>query len=153
MIGSGILGAGTVAVLSLAAEISLGTTGPEQAGAVAAVVETSGEFGGALGIAILGSIGAASYSAAVVAGAPADLPAEVLIKVRSTIGEAVATAQTIGGSTSTTLLDTARSAFAHSITVVSICGAALLQVAAVSVWALGRGAENKISENNLLPTP
>lgn len=48
LIGSGILGTGTVAVLSLAAEISLGTTGPEQAGTVAAVVETSGEFGGAL---------------------------------------------------------------------------------------------------------
>lgn len=149
LIGSGILAAGAVAVLSLAAEISLATTGPERAGTVAAVVDTSGEFGGELGIAILGSVGAASYSAAVVAGAPAGLPADMLTRISSTIGEAVATAQSIGGSTSTALLDTARSAFAHSITVVSVCGAALLVVAAVSIWALGRGAENTVSENKV----
>ena len=45
----------------LATELIVGSAPPERAGAASGISETSAEFGGALGIALLGSIGAAVY--------------------------------------------------------------------------------------------
>ncbi|MFB7718594.1 MFS transporter [Nocardia sp. NPDC056100] len=64
LIGSGLLGAGLVIVMTLVTDLAIGAVSAERAGAAAAVLETGGELGGALGIAILGSIGAAAISAA-----------------------------------------------------------------------------------------
>lgn len=138
LVGAAVLGVGTVAVLTLAAEIAMGTTTAEKAGTVAAVVETSGELGGALGIAILGSVGAAAYAHSMTAALPAGVPSGVSEQLRSTIGEAVAVASGIGGQTGATLLQVSRAAFTDSIAVVSVCGAAVLVAAAVLVGVLGR---------------
>ena len=48
---------------------------PERAGAAAAISETSAEFGGALGIAVFGSIGTAVYRSALADTVPAGLAA------------------------------------------------------------------------------
>src|SRR5713226_8709108 len=48
-------------VFTLANDMIIGTAPPERAGAASAISETCSEFGGALGIAILGSIGTAIY--------------------------------------------------------------------------------------------
>jgi DHA2 family multidrug resistance protein-like MFS transporter len=48
-------------VFTLAADLGVGAAPSERAGAAAAINETSSELGGALGIAVLGSIGAAVY--------------------------------------------------------------------------------------------
>ena len=50
--------------MTLVTEIAMGTIDPARAGSASAVLETSSEFGGALGIAVLGSIGAAIYGSA-----------------------------------------------------------------------------------------
>ncbi|MEV6724285.1 MFS transporter [Streptomyces xanthochromogenes] len=52
---------GLVAAMALANELALGAAPPERAGAAAAVMESGQELGGALGMAVLGSIGAAVY--------------------------------------------------------------------------------------------
>ena len=55
-----VIDLGLAPVVTLATELIVGSAPPEQAGAATGVSETSGELGGALGIAVLGSIGPAA---------------------------------------------------------------------------------------------
>lgn len=68
---SALYAAGLVSAMTLANELALGAAPPERAGSAAAVLESGQELGGALGMAILGSIGAAVYTAAMPSSAPA----------------------------------------------------------------------------------
>jgi MFS transporter, DHA2 family, multidrug resistance protein len=63
---------GEAPVFTLATDLIVGTAPEERAGTAAAVSETSSELGGALGIAILGTIGAAVYRSQV--AVPASVP-------------------------------------------------------------------------------
>jgi DHA2 family multidrug resistance protein-like MFS transporter len=101
----------------------LGAIPPERAGAAAAMNETMTELGGALGMAVMGSIGTAVYRHGLGGSVPG--PA------RSTLGGAVATAAHQPASSAAQLLATAREAFTHSLNVVSIGGAAIMATAAL----------------------
>src|SRR5690349_8939039 len=83
--GAALYAAGLVVVMSTATELVMGTVPAERAGASSALMETASEFGGALGIAILGSIGAAVYRAT--------LGGSVPDTARETISGAVAVAE------------------------------------------------------------
>jgi DHA2 family multidrug resistance protein-like MFS transporter len=109
--------------MMLGSELMLGAISPERAGAAAAMNETVTELGGALGMAVMGSIGAAVYRHALGGTVPA--PA------RSTLGGAVAVAAREPGAAGAQLLASAREAFAHSVTIVSIVGAAIMAAAAL----------------------
>jgi len=124
MVGAGLLACGGVCVSVLGNELMLGAIPPERAGAAAAMNETVTELGGALGMAVMGSIGAAVYRhrlGTTIAPAPA----------RSTLGGAVATAAKEPGAAGAQLLSAAREAFAHSVNVVSIVGAVMMGAAAL----------------------
>ena len=131
MIGAGLLASGAVAVMALGNELLLGAIPPDRAGAAAAMNETVTELGGALGMAVMGSIGTAVYRHGLGAGAPT--PA------RSTLGGAVATAAHEPAQAGAQLLAAAREAFTHSINVVSIVGAAIMAVAALLTILFLRG--------------
>ena len=66
---------GLAPVFTLATDIIVGSAPPERAGAASAISETGSEFGGALGIAILGSIGTAVYRRAMAEGVSSGRPA------------------------------------------------------------------------------
>ena len=66
--GCVIVSLGLAAVFTLATDLMVGTAPPERAGAASAIAETGAEFGGALGIAVLGLIGTAVYRSEVPAG-------------------------------------------------------------------------------------
>ncbi|MFJ4869615.1 MFS transporter [Streptomyces sp. NPDC088757] len=70
LVGSAVYAAGLVSAMTLANELALGAAPPERAGSAAAVLESGQELGGALGMAILGSVGAAVYTAAMPPSAP-----------------------------------------------------------------------------------
>ena len=123
MVGAGLLACGAVCVSVLGSELMLGAIPPERAGAAAAMNETVTELGGALGMAVMGSIGAAVYRHGL--GTTAPVPA------RSTLGGAVATAAREPGAAGAQLLGAAREAFAHSLNVVSMVGAAIMATAAL----------------------
>jgi DHA2 family multidrug resistance protein-like MFS transporter len=123
IIGAGLLACGAVAVMMLGNDLLLGAIPPERAGAAAAMNETVTELGGALGMAVMGSIGAAVYRHGLGTTVPA--PA------RSTLGGAVAVAAREPGAAGAQLLGAAREAFAHSVNVVSIVGAAIMAGAAL----------------------
>jgi DHA2 family multidrug resistance protein-like MFS transporter len=101
---------GLAPVFTLATDQIVGCAPPERAGAASALSETGSEFGGALGIAILGSIGTAIYRGAL-AEAPPGVTPEVLETARSTLGAATAAAQHLNDGAALALLDASRSAF------------------------------------------
>jgi MFS transporter, DHA2 family, multidrug resistance protein len=98
-------------VVTLATDMIVGSAPPEQAGAASGISETSAEFGGALGIAVLGSIGTAVYRNQVAARLPADVPPAATTATRETLGGAVAAAAQLPEPLAATLLGAAREAF------------------------------------------
>jgi DHA2 family multidrug resistance protein-like MFS transporter len=129
--GAGLLAAGLVMVMTLVTEAVVGSVAPERAGSASAVMETCSEFGGALGIAILGSIGTAAYRS--------DLPAGATGAVREGLPAATAAAAHLPGQLADTVLTTARHAFTHSMNLVALVGTVLLLVTAVIATLTLRG--------------
>jgi EmrB/QacA subfamily drug resistance transporter len=123
LIGAGLLAAGLVMVMSLVTEAIVGSVSPERAGSASAVMETCSEFGGALGIAVLGSIGTAAYRA--------DLPANAIAPLREGLPAATAAASHLPTAAADALLAAARQAFTHSLNTISVVGAVLLVATAV----------------------
>ena len=95
--GSVVFSLGLAPVFTLATDIIVGSAPPERAGAASAISETSAEFGGALGIAILGSIGTAVYRGQVADAFPAGIPPGAAEAARETLGGAVAAAAQLPG--------------------------------------------------------
>jgi len=69
--GSVVFSVGLAPVFTVAADLAIGAAPPARAGAASAISETSSEFGGALGIAILGSVATAIYRGQVTDAVPA----------------------------------------------------------------------------------
>jgi DHA2 family multidrug resistance protein-like MFS transporter len=88
--GSVVLSLGSAPMTTLATDLMVGTAPPERAGAASGIAETSSEFGGALGIAILGVIGTAVYRGQVADAVPAGIPPQAADAARDTLGGAVA---------------------------------------------------------------
>jgi DHA2 family multidrug resistance protein-like MFS transporter len=65
---------GEAPVFTLTNDLIIGAAPPRRAGAAAAISETASELGGALGIAILGSIGIAVYRGQISGWHPAQRP-------------------------------------------------------------------------------
>src|SRR5262249_26067450 len=80
---------GLAPVFTLATDLIIGSAPPERAGAASAISETGSEFGGALGIAVLGSLGTAIYRSKIGSASPIGIPAEALDAARNTLGAAV----------------------------------------------------------------
>jgi MFS transporter, DHA2 family, multidrug resistance protein len=71
---------------TLATDLAVGAAPPERAGAASAITETSAEFGGALGIAVLGVVGTAVYRAQMAEAVPAGVPDQAAAAARDTLG-------------------------------------------------------------------
>jgi DHA2 family multidrug resistance protein-like MFS transporter len=122
VIGFAIVNLGAGPLITLSTELILGSVPPARAGSAAAISESSGEFGFALGIAFLGSIGTIVYSGQL-DGYPA--------VVRDSLAAATAYAAELPGATAEPLLDAARSAFTGGMRVAALISAVLLAVLAV----------------------
>jgi DHA2 family multidrug resistance protein-like MFS transporter len=137
--GSVIFSAGLTPVVTLTTDLVLGAAPPERSGAAAAMSETSSEFGGALGIAVLGSIITALYGGAMAGAAVAGLAPEAAQAARGTIGGAVAVAALLPEPIGAELLATARAAFARAFAVTALLGAVIsIGVAILAVALLRR---------------
>ncbi|HWU20755.1 MAG TPA: MFS transporter [Nocardioides sp.] len=128
--GASLLAAGLVSVMTIAGERVLRSVPPEQAGTGAAVSEASSELGGALGIALLGSIGAAVYRSYADAHLAHDLAA-------GPAGQSLAGALGVAGHASGSLADavgaTARTAYLHGLHAAALAGVLLLLASAGAV--------------------
>ncbi|GGL18132.1 MFS transporter [Planomonospora parontospora] len=116
----------------------------ERAGAAAAISETASEMGGALGIAVLGTVLSSAYRGGL--ELPAGLPAGAAEQVRDTLGGALATAATLPGELAGAVAGAARQAFVDALQTTVLTGAGILAVLAVaSLFAL-RGVPKVLDE-------
>jgi DHA2 family multidrug resistance protein-like MFS transporter len=137
--GSVVFSIGLTPVVALTTDLVLGAAPPERAGAAASMSETSSEFGGALGIAVLGSIVTAVYRSEVAGTLPSGLTTEAAEAARATLGGAVAVAVDLQGPTGAALLDAARAAFGQSFELVSGVSAVVAVAIAMLAAAMLRG--------------
>ncbi|MEI9940893.1 MAG: MFS transporter [Pseudomonadota bacterium] len=115
VVGSVLLAVGLAPVITLSTDRIVGFAPPERAGAASALSETGAELGGALGIAVLGSVISAVYRLRMSALDATGLPAAASIAARDTLSGAIATAAERPGLGSSALLDRARHGFSEGM--------------------------------------
>ncbi|AZP20599.1 MFS transporter [Streptomyces aquilus] len=123
-----VLAVGGVVVMSQIMDLAMGAAPAERAGTASSLMETGSEFGGALGMALLGSIGTAVYRH--------EMPASAPDVARETLGGALAVADRVPG-----LATVAREAFTSGMQGAAIGGAVFLTLAAVVAAVTLRGVE------------
>ncbi len=131
LVAAGVLASGAVIIGSQLTDLALGAAPVEKAGSASSLMETGTEFGGAVGMALLGSIGNAVYHAQMPSSAPAE--------AQETLGGAVTVAQHLPQQAGSALLSTAREAFTSGMHAAAIAAMVLLVgAAAVASVALRR---------------
>jgi MFS transporter, DHA2 family, multidrug resistance protein len=121
--GSVVFSLGTAPVFTLTNDLIIGSAPPERAGAAAGISETAAELGGALGIALFGSIGLAIYRSGVADGVPAGIPPEAAAAAEDTLGGAVEVARHLPAELGAPLIEAANDAFVSGMHVVAAISA------------------------------
>ncbi len=136
--GSVVMSFGMTPVVTLTTDVVVGAAPPERAGAAASLSETSTEFGGAVGIAVFGSIGTFLYRNRVDAVLPAELDAGLAAVMRDTLGGAVDAAKDLPEPLGSTLLESTRAAFTLGFQVSMALSVAVLVGTAILVASMLR---------------
>jgi MFS transporter, DHA2 family, multidrug resistance protein len=118
------IGIGTGMVQTVTNAAIMTAAPPHRAGAAAAISETAYELGGALGVAVLGSVAAGVYRSHL-----PDAPG----MARETLGSALDTAATLPTAAGAALETAARTAFTTGLRTTSVIAAVLLVIAALAV--------------------
>ena len=134
---------GLAPVITLTTDLIVGAAPPERAGVASAISETSSEFGGALGIAILGSIGTAIYRLQMKNGIPQEVPNALADEATETLGGAVAVADKVPNDFSGQLLATANEAFVTGMQLNALIGAIIAVGLAILAASFFKGCENR----------
>ncbi|WP_341720708.1 MFS transporter [Micromonospora sp. FIMYZ51] len=129
--GNVVAAAGIGFVVTMVVDMVVAAAPPERAGAASALSETCTEFGGALGIAVLGSIGGAVYRNQFLENAPAGLPPELTAASAETLAAAKGIAATVPEYAGQ-LVAVADAAFVESAHAMALTAAGLVAVMAVA---------------------
>lgn len=122
VIGNILMSLGFGFTFALTVDLVVAAAPPERAGAASAIAETGAELGGALGLAVLGSLGMAVYRSQVTAAMPPGLSPEVVEAVRETLGGAVMAAAQLPDQLGAALLETAQQAFIRGLHLNALIG-------------------------------
>jgi DHA2 family multidrug resistance protein-like MFS transporter len=120
VIANTVMSFGFGLMFTVSTDLVVGSAPPERAGAASALSETGAEFGGALGIAVIGSLGMAIYRSQVASAIPPGIPHEAAEAALDTLGGAVALAAELPGPLGTGLLFVARTAFTHGLQLTAV---------------------------------
>jgi EmrB/QacA subfamily drug resistance transporter len=129
-----VLAAGLALVMPPATESIMGSLPLAKAGVGSAVNDTTRQVGGALGVAVLGSVMSSTYGPRVteaISGLP--LSSEQATAIHDQIGAAMRAAAEIGGPAGRALADVASSGFADGMSTAFVIGASALVLGAVIV--------------------
>ncbi|HET8789267.1 MAG TPA: MFS transporter [Actinomycetes bacterium] len=145
-----VVSLGLAPVFTATTDLIVGSAPPERAGAASGISETGAELGGAFGIAILGSIGAAVYRGVLADTMPAGIPAEAAAVARDTLGGAMGVAAQLPGELGAALVDAAREAFVQgmqlTVALSAVVAAGGAVMATVLLRAVPAGAEAEAAE-------
>jgi MFS transporter, DHA2 family, multidrug resistance protein len=133
VVSSVVYSLGIAPIFTLTNDLIIGTAPPERAGAASAISETGAELGGALSIAILGTLGTAVYRIQVDDGIPVEVPTDAAETARDTLGGAVAVSADLAEGVAAELLEAAREAFTQGMQVVALVSAIIAALSAVGV--------------------
>jgi DHA2 family multidrug resistance protein-like MFS transporter len=153
-----IFSLGMSPLFTLTNDLIISSAPPERAGAASGISETCAELGGALGIAVFGSIGIAVYRSAVESAIPAGIPPEAVAAARDTLGAALAIAGQLPGQLGPVLLAAARDAFvqglqlAAAISAIASLGLAIFAATALRNVRAGPEADGEIEPAGAVPS-
>jgi MFS transporter, DHA2 family, multidrug resistance protein len=125
-------------LFTLTNDLIIGSAPPERAGAASGISETGAELGGALSIAILGSIGTAVYRSQMADSVPQGVPEEASTTARDTLGGAVAEAEQLPEPLAGELLGAAQEAFTQGLQAAAVTSAFVAAATAVVAVVLLR---------------
>jgi EmrB/QacA subfamily drug resistance transporter len=134
-----VLAGGMSLAMTPATESVMGSLPREKAGVGSAMNDTTRQVGGALGVAVLGSVFTSAYTSAL-GGVLSALPARIAEKVTSSVGAALGVAQSIGGTAGRGLASAAVDSFIHAMSRALVIGAfvAILGAAISLIWLPNR---------------
>ncbi|MDA3645754.1 MFS transporter [Saccharopolyspora indica] len=118
-----VMSTGIGAVATISTDMVLATAPKESAGAAAAVSETANEFGGAMGIALLGSLGTVVYRSELDGALPPGVPANAVQAAKETLASAFEVAATLPEQLGAALISAANRTFVDGLHWVAWIGA------------------------------
>lgn len=133
LVGVLIMGIGAMPMSILGTDLVVSSAPADKAGAASATSETAAELGMALGIAIIGSVGAAIYRRDIADQLPAGLPAAVKEAALDTLGGALAAASELPADAGSRLIAAAQEAFSAALHANAAIGAAIAATTAVLI--------------------
>jgi DHA2 family multidrug resistance protein-like MFS transporter len=139
VVGSVVVALGVAPPVTLGTDLVVSCVRPERAGVASGISETGAELGGALGIAVLGSISVAVYRRELADAVPGGVPPQASEASKDTLVGAVDASQTLPDTLGANLLDTAQEAFTQGLQVAALTSAAVALAAAALVGVLLRG--------------
>ncbi len=141
--GAGMALSGSPATTAIVASLPR-----EKQGVASAMNDVSRELGGALGIAVLGSILNTAYRSGV-SGHTAQLPTALAAKAKGSLGAAQAIGHRVGA---TDLVTHANSAFVHGVSLALLSGAGVLIAGAIFVALRAPGSAESKAGAGVRPT-
>jgi DHA2 family multidrug resistance protein-like MFS transporter len=153
VIGSVIVALGVAPVVTLGTDLVVGSVPPERAGTASGLSETGAELGGAVGIALFGSIGVALYRREVADAVPAGVPPEETDAAKDTLAGALEAADRLPDAVGVGLADAARDAFAQGMQVAAVTGAVVAVATAIAAAILLRNVGRGPDDGEVEPAP
>jgi len=131
-----IMASGLALTMAPATESIMGSLPLAKAGVGSAVNDTTRQVGGAMGVAVLGTVFTSIYGSKIVDSLRGqNVPPDVLAKAKDSVGSALEAANGLGGSTGAAIVDAARSAFINGFHA-ALRGGSLVLVAGLVVTLL-----------------
>ncbi len=142
--GSFIYCLGLAPVFTLTTDIIVSAAPPERVGVASAISETGSEFGGALGIAILGSIGIFIFREAMANIITTDIPADIAFSAKQTLSSAIIESKKLPSEQAGILVNAAKNAFVSGMRVAAFACAILVLLMAALMWIRNKKEKNNI---------
>jgi EmrB/QacA subfamily drug resistance transporter len=134
-VGMVLMGIGMGLAMAPATESIMGSLPPSKAGVGSAMNDTTRQMGGALGVAIIGSVFASVFRPGVAGDfAAAGLPADAVATARDSLGGAIQVASELPGQLGSELIYAARSQFVDGMSTSLMVGIAAILVGALVVF-------------------
>lgn len=149
-----LMGVGMGNVMSPATESIMGSLPREKAGVGSAMNDTTRQVGGAVGVAVLGSILSSHYGPKLASALTGKVPAGLVTSARDSVGRAVSIANTPSSAPfRTQIISAAHQSFIGGMHLAAIVAAAIVMIAfaGVAIWLPARAPEE--IEDAGVPSP